>query len=125
MSIGQQTFTSTKYHTGASTAKVTLNWGDENQQIFTGTGVKTIELPSVHTANSYGEVWIVNAQTAANSLTVDHDATGRGTTTDADVTIGQNKAALFKYIPQRTETTGFGPDAKSVPAGSWMPILSA
>lgn len=122
MTIGQIEFTSTKYHTGASTAKVTLDWDDDKIQIFRGSGVKTIELPTAKESNSYGEIWIVNDQTAANNLTVDGDATNRVTTTGEDVTISQNKAAHFRYVPQRVKYDQYG---KSVPAGSWVPIASA
>lgn len=132
MTIGQYEFTSVKYHSGASTANVILEFTDDKIQIFRGSGVKRVFLPPAKESNSYGEIFIVNDQTAANNIVVDgngangsgaNEVSDKGKTTDGeDVTLSQNNSAHFRYVPQRVKYDQYG---NSVSEGSWIAIQSA
>ena len=134
MTIGQIEFTSTNYVNSASadTDDVMLEFTDDKIQVFRGSGAKRLFLPPPKESNSYGEVWIVNDQSADHAITVDGDGengsgaskvSGKGkTTTGSDVSIGQNKAAHFRYVPQRVK---YNYKKEAVPEGTWVPVLSA
>lgn len=103
MSIGQKDFVTKKNHTQTGTDTVNLEWGDDNVQMFLGaSGAKNVVLPVGNVANSYGEVWIVNAQ-AAGDLTVTADTDGtnniQNIVGDANVVISKGETAHFFYVP--------------------------
>lgn len=102
MAIGQKDFVTKKSYSGASTDAVTLEWGDDNVQMFEGTGAKTVYLPAGNVANSYGEVWISNSQ-ASGSITISHDTASTGNIQNQhgaqDHTLALGETGHYFYVP--------------------------
>lgn len=101
--IGQNLgFTGKKVYTGASTTAVTLDWDDENVQLFEGTGNKDVFLPAGDMNNAYGEIWISNGQ-GQDVISVKTNTTATGSVQNlhgnTDCAIADGETAHFFYVP--------------------------
>lgn len=128
MGIGDNYFTSVKYHNITEDTTIELAWGDENIHVFRGDatgGVVTLYLPAQNEKNAWGEVEIINDQTASKAVNI----TSRNAnllTTKVNTAVARNKSATCKYIPQRFAGGVYEQkDQVTDQPGSWIVVLSA